>query len=205
MTWFLLHDLFLLVSTSIGKRERRDIRSGTMEGFPCLRSKEEREKQIMSTQAFTSYTAKQSPGLPLCPKCFRLFLKPLCFYAKVRKIDNVQMVKQNCLSSQKNSFSSSNNTNKQQGPEEKTCKSLFIAKHLCQDHLDPHRISFGIPRLMFKKVIFGNSQGTEDNTDKFIGYYIDLRFFIFCNIKPQKSLLKLSGTVWLLPYWGYQI
>lgn len=80
------------------------------------------------------------------------------------------MLKQNCLSSQKNSFPSSNNANNQQGQEEKACKSLFIMKRHCQDHLDPHRISFGIPRLMFKKAIFGNSQRTEDNTDKFIGY-----------------------------------
>lgn len=133
---------------------------------------------MVSTHAFTSHTANQSAGLPLWPRCFWLFLKPLCFHAKIRKNDIVQMVKQNCLSSQKNSFPSSNNTNNQQGPEEKAHKSLFQMKCHCQDHLDLDRISFGIARPKFKKVIFGNRNGTEGNTDKFVSYYTDLHFFL---------------------------
>lgn len=60
------------------------------------------------------------------------------------------MVKQNCLSSQKNSFPSSNETNNEPGPEEKVHKSLFRMKHHHQDHLDPDHISFSVAR--FKKV-----------------------------------------------------
>lgn len=86
------------------------------------------------------------------------------------------MVKQNCLSSQKNSFPSSNNTNNQQGPEEKAHKSLFWMKCRCQDHLDLDHILSGIARPKF--VIFGNSNGTEGNTDKFVSYYTDLHFFL---------------------------
>lgn len=83
----------------------------------------------------------------------------------------------NCLPSQKNSFPSSNNVTNQQGPEEKACKSLSRMKLHHQEGLDPDRISFGIARLKFTKVIFGNSKGTDDNKDKLINYYIDLSFF----------------------------
>lgn len=88
------------------------------------------------------------------------------------------MVTQNCLPSQKNSFPSSNNVNNQQGPGEKARKSLFRVKLHHQEDLDPDRISSGVARAKFAKVIFGNSKGTDDNTDKFINYYIDLRFFV---------------------------
>lgn len=50
---------------------------------------------MVSTHTFTCHAANQSAGPPLWPRCFWLFLKPLCFCAKIRKIDIVQMVKQN--------------------------------------------------------------------------------------------------------------
>lgn len=48
----------------------------------------------------------------------------------------------------------------------------------CQDHLDLDHILSGIARPKFKEVIFGNSNGTEGNTDKFVSYYTDLHFFL---------------------------
>lgn len=55
---------------------------------------------------------------------------------------------------------------KQQALEEKTDRSLFRMKHHCQGQLDPDCVSFVIARLKFNKIIFGNSKGTEDNTEK---------------------------------------
>lgn len=61
-------------------------------------------------------------------------------------------------------FPPSNGMSKQQAPE--TRWSLFRMKHHCQDHLDPDYISLVTARLKFNKIIFGDSKGTQDNTEK---------------------------------------
>lgn len=93
-----------------------------------------------------------------------------------------------------------NDISKQQAPEEKTHRPLFRIKHHCQDHLDPDCVSFIIARLKFNKIIFWELQEDTRQYRKIINHCLDL--FSFCNTESQKTLLKLSGKVWLYPYWG---